>query len=88
MTSDKLLVFLEDIVEKLKSETLDQNSKTELINFYMRVNRPGNVEDLDEEDALKFLCMGWYIYNEMARTENKTENRTEDKTTNKITEAM
>ena len=61
---DKLLYFLEGVIENIKSDTIDDFTKTELINFYMKCNNP---VDLDDPDVLKYLCMGWFIYNELEK---------------------
>lgn len=66
-TDDKLLFFLEELLQKIKSNTLQKDKRIELIDFYMKFNRPDGVEDLGDNDVLKFLCMGWYIYNEIEK---------------------
>ena len=67
-TDDKLLIFLQELIQKIQTNSLEKDRRLELIDFYMKYNRPDNVEDLDDNDVLKFLCMGWYIYNELEKT--------------------
>lgn len=66
--TNKLSSFVEDILEKIQSNTLDYETKLELIDFYTRCtykNINNDVNNLDDSNVVKFLCMGWYIYNEL-----------------------
>jgi hypothetical protein len=67
MSNNKLLIFLEDLIEKIKSDTIDHDKKLELLDFYIRYN--SDIEPIDNDnDIIKYLCMGWYIYNQIENT--------------------
>ena len=69
MSNNKLLIFLEDLIEKIKSDTIDHDKKLELLDFYIRYN--SNIEPIDNDnDIIKYLCMGWYIYNQIENKPN------------------
>lgn len=64
----QLSSFIQDVAEKLKTDKLDNNTKMELVNFYMKCNsQMPPIDEISEKDLLKFLCMGWYIYNELGQ---------------------
>jgi hypothetical protein len=70
--NDKMLSeFLEDINSSLQYNTITEMDKQRLGEFYMacKFNQDRKVKrgDYTEEDMIKFLFMGWFIYSMMLK---------------------
>ncbi len=63
--NDKLIIeFLKEIIIKFENNTLTENERFEITEFYLSYNyKYINADDDIEEDKMKkYLSLGWYIY--------------------------
>jgi hypothetical protein len=64
---DKFITFLQSCIDRLKDGSLSADQKLLVSEFYTKfMFSDANVsETLSEKDMLKYLTVGWYIYNEL-----------------------
>ena len=65
--TDKLVEFLRNCIKRIENNTITYEQKVALSEFYTQFFfQESNVcENMNDKDALKYLSMGWYIYNEL-----------------------
>jgi len=63
ITTNDLIVYLEDVLTSLKDETLSQDTKRELTLMYIKKKYGEKEEEQDDEKNLSYLSLGWYIHN-------------------------
>lgn len=56
---NELIIFLENLLFKIKSETISSEDKEILKNFYLQYNFKNL--SIDEKNLNKFLVYGWYL---------------------------
>jgi hypothetical protein len=61
---DQFIPFLENCIDKIKDDSLSQEQRLLISEFYTKFLYPNQEES--ETDLLKYLSMGWYIYNELS----------------------
>lgn len=59
---DNIIEFLTVLIEDIKSNRIDNNRKSLLIDFYHQCNGVGIVDE-DEKTLLKYLSIGWFVSN-------------------------
>lgn len=73
MDNDKLLIsFLQKLADDLKKGKISQEEKQHIGEFYMSwIFNSGNnnSDDISEQDFMKFLTMGWYVYRQILKGE-------------------
>jgi hypothetical protein len=69
ITNHDLLIHLEDIINDLKNDTISEEKKRELTLFYIKNKYKEKNEEND--DNLKYLSLGWYIYNFLLSNKNE-----------------
>ena len=64
MSNNKLIVFLENVIEKLREDSLKNDEFHHLIHFYMSYNI--NLDEMiDNSEIIRFLTLGLYVYKYM-----------------------
>ena len=72
MNDDKLLVsFLRETADAIENKTLTENQVSLIGEFYMSYRFQNRLEEIQEEDYIKFLVLGWYIYTVILRQRNR-----------------
>jgi len=69
-TKTDIILYLEDVIEQIKSQTINEDDIREFSVLYMKHMFKENVEDdvdknnnlYDESKQLNYLVLGWYIY--------------------------
>lgn len=84
MSSPEIVKFLRDVADELEQGGLDDDEKKNvsesylkyrfIVDLFKKLNESGEESGEDssleeEEDILKFLSMGWYIYTQIERGE-------------------
>ena len=64
---DKFITFLQSCIDRLKDGSLSADQKLLVSEFYTKFmfSDANASETLSEKDMLKYLTVGWYIYNEL-----------------------
>ena len=62
MTS-KLVTFLRSIADQIEAKALTEEKIFEVSKFYMRYLFLEHIDDTTESEMMRFLSLGWYIYN-------------------------
>ena len=63
MNDNELILFVENLREKLNKKELEDDIKQSLGELYMLSEFKENIEKNEEKDMIKYLALGWYIYN-------------------------
>ena len=76
ISNDKLIKFLRDTANSFEQKNLNETEIFSIGELYtsmkfFKYNSYINKEKQDEKDLIKFLSLGWYIYNII--DENKNE---------------
>ena len=74
--NDKLIDFLDETSKLMKEKKLSENQTRIIGEFYMAFKfneNVDNISDLSEKDVVKFLFLGWYIYNMIRISKNDEE---------------
>ena len=81
MLEDKIISFLEEILEKIKNKSLDIDDLRKVTEFYLsynflnEVNNENNEVVNNDKELLNFLSLGWYIYqNHINEVNNEVNN--------------
>jgi len=61
MSNNKLIVFLENVIENLREDNLRNDEFHHLIHFYMSYNIDLE-EMIDNSEIIRFLTLGLYVY--------------------------
>ena len=61
MSNNKLIVFLENVIENLREDNLRNDEFHHLIHFYMSYNIDLE-EMIDNSERIRFLTLGLYVY--------------------------
>ena len=65
-TKTDIILYLEDVIEQIKSQSINEDDIREFSVLYMKHMFKENVdkivEENDESKHLKYLALGWYIY--------------------------
>lgn len=69
-TRTDIILYLEDVIEQLKSQTISEENIRDFSMLYMKHMFKENVQDdvdknnnlYDESKQLNYLVLGWYIY--------------------------
>jgi hypothetical protein len=71
-----VVVFLRDLADKLESNSLSPEATAQISEFFMKFNfvkalfsdmedTPESTDESPEQDVLKFMSLGWYVYNHL-----------------------
>jgi hypothetical protein len=63
--NDKLIIdFLKETITKFENNTLTENERFEITEFYLKYNYKyiNTDDDIEEDNMKKYLTLGWYIY--------------------------
>lgn len=89
MNDDKIINFLRELADSIENKKLDIEQTIQVSEFYMSYkfsnrnedNSEDNVMDTDnvnkevkDEDFLKFIILGWYIYTFIIKDIKTSEN--------------
>jgi|UniRef100_A0A6C0LYG7 hypothetical protein len=68
---ERLLGFLKNLTQSVENDELDQQQLQRVSEFFMSYQLYEHVEneDFNETDLIKFITLGWYIYNVMLKNE-------------------
>jgi hypothetical protein len=61
--------FLRKTASEIENNTVSHDVLLGAYDFFITTNSPNN--PLDEKNMLKYFFMGWYIYNNLEKKENK-----------------
>ena len=71
----KLIVFLRGLADGMESGTLSGEQIGRIGEFFMAYcMKEDENQEKDEQDFMKFLTVGWYIYNCLLQNEDINEN--------------
>jgi len=59
---EKQILFLENLLTKLKNNHLSIEEQRELTEFYVNYMFSNQNNKTDEEKIKKYMSLGWYIY--------------------------
>lgn len=62
ITNNDIIIYLEDIINDIKNENISEEQQRELTILYIK-NKYNNHKNDNQENNLKYLSLGWYIYN-------------------------
>lgn len=62
ISQEDLIEFMETITEKLKNKILSEDELKHVSEFYMAYKFTDIRNDLTDQELIKFLSLGWYIY--------------------------
>ena len=62
--------FLRDLADKLENNSLTQDQQRLLVEFYARYNYTPNSSTTSDADLLKYLSIGYYIYEIVEQSNN------------------
>jgi hypothetical protein len=69
---EKYIFFLENILSKLKNNTLSLEEQKELSEFY--INYMFNKENIEDDEKIKkYVSLGWYIYEFLNKDNNNKD---------------
>lgn len=65
ITTADLIFHLENVLEKLKEDTLDSEKIRDITLLYVKHKHDSIIPQprYTEQDAIKYLTLGWYIHN-------------------------
>ena len=71
MEEDKLIIFLENIIQEIKNKTITPRQNQILTEFNLQYLFEESVDDnvFSNRDMLNFLSLGWYMYNNLNKTD-------------------
>jgi len=74
-TNDKIIEFLRNTADLIEKNEIDDQSFQIAGEYYMRYLLRTEVDDvqnttIEEKDLVKFLTVGWYIYNIILKEKN------------------
>jgi len=70
-TEQSIISFLEDLVVKYKHNMLSEEEKKRVTEFYIKEKFIGidiETENIDKDDMIKYMVMGWYVYQNVDRS--------------------
>ena len=67
-TPEKIVTFLRGLADQIEARTLPEKDLFEVTEFYMKCLFLNQSEETPEEEMLRFLSLGWYIYKNMIDT--------------------
>jgi len=59
---EKQILFLENLLTKVKNNNISQDEQREISEFYVNYIFSRSDDKDDEEKILKYTSLGWYIY--------------------------
>lgn len=74
---DRLITFLEKVVIDLKNNNVSEGKKRLLGSLYVSYNFEGVLDkdlEIEEDEAKKFLALGWYIYSNLKNQDQENDN--------------
>lgn len=57
--------FLRNIADQVENNTIKEDELRKLSEFYMSYLFSDKIPSTPEKDYMKFLILGWYIYNQI-----------------------
>jgi hypothetical protein len=62
MLEDKIIPFLEDLLNNIKNKNLSEEGLRKVSEFYLSYNLLETDNNYSDKDLMNFLSLGWYIY--------------------------
>ena len=59
----ELVVFFEELITEIKNKTLDVENYKLILDFFLQYKFHNCTEGKKEEEWVRDMTMGWYIYN-------------------------
>ena len=71
MEEDKIILFLEKIIQDIKNKNITQRQHQILTEFNLQYDfeQSVNEDDFSNRDMINFLSLGWYIYNNLNKND-------------------
>lgn len=63
--SEKLLIFLRDVLTKVENEKLTKEQLEVLTTFFISWQAIENDQPIDRDTLMKYCTMGWYVYKQL-----------------------
>lgn len=60
--NNQLVLFFRNLADSIEKEELSEKQMSFIGEFYMSYQFQNELENIKEEDFIKFLVLGWYIY--------------------------
>ena len=73
MSDEKFIAFFQQCIERLREKTLTKSQEQLVLEFYTNFlfSDAVNVSALSESELLRYLSLGWFIYNEIGNNRLK-----------------
>lgn len=70
MSDEKFISFFDQCIERIKDKTLTDSQLQIIAEFYITFlfTDTNNIDDISNKELLKYISMGWYVYNELKKT--------------------
>ena len=65
MQKEKLIIFLRDLAINIEQNKLNNDKLANVSKFYMSWKFKEDEGEYCKEELLKYLSLGWYIYNHL-----------------------
>lgn len=69
--NSELILFFRNIADSIEKEELNEKQMSFIGEFYMSYHFQNELETIKEEDFIKFLILGWYIYTMILKNDSK-----------------
>ena len=67
MKNTELSSFLYNLSKSIEKDELNQKQLSDISSFFLKWNQyeefENKIEEYDKKDMIKFMFLGWYIYN-------------------------
>lgn len=67
--NNQLVLFFRNMADSIEKKQLTEKQMSFIGEFYMSYHFQNELENIKEEDFIKFLVMGWYIYTMILKTD-------------------
>ena len=57
-----IAVFLRDLANKLENDEVSEKSQQAISEFFMKFLFIDEISKVEEDEMMKFLSLGWYVY--------------------------
>ncbi len=65
---EQFIPFLQTCIDRIKDGTMSQDQRLLISEFYTKFMHSDSIQtEINDTDLLKYLSMGWYIYNELSK---------------------
>ena len=70
MNNNLLIDFFKDLIVQLEQKSINEAKLRQLSEFMLRYRFEHNGPSTENDDFIKFMTMGWYVYSNINQNEN------------------